>query len=55
MGSADSFERQFLKVLSKVYQHIERNEARLAEQDRKDVIKLEWQQVALVVDRYAVV
>lgn len=52
MGSAESFERQFLRVLNKVYVHIERSEARLAEQDRKDVIKLEWQQVALVIDRY---
>lgn len=47
----DNFERQFLRVLNKVYQHIERTEARLADQDRKDVIKLEWQQVALVIDR----
>jgi len=49
----DNFERQFLRVLNKVYQTIERNEVRLAEQDRKDAIKLEWQQVALVIDRWA--
>ena len=49
---ADStFERQFVRVLHKVYQTIEKNEMRLAEQDRRDHIKLEWQQVALVVDR----
>ena len=47
----DNFERQFLRVLNKVYQTIERNDARLAEQDRRDAIKLEWQQVALVIDR----
>ena len=49
---ADSaFEKQFVRVLHKVYQTIEKNEMRLAEQDRRDHIKLEWQQVALVVDR----
>ena len=50
-GSADNFERQFLRVLHKVYQTIEKNEMRLAEQDRRDHIRLEWQQIALVVDR----
>ncbi|GAB1597993.1 neuronal acetylcholine receptor subunit alpha-10 isoform X2 [Argonauta hians] len=49
--SSDDFERQFKRVLTKVYQTIERNEIRLAEQDRRDVIKLEWQQVAQIVDR----
>lgn len=52
MTPGDNFERQFLRVLNKVYQHIERSEARLADQDRKDVIKLEWQQVALIIDRW---
>lgn len=47
----ENFERQFLRVLNKVYQHIERNEVRLADQDHKDAIKIEWQQVALVIDR----
>lgn len=47
----DLFERQFIKVLNKVYQTIEKNEIRLAEQDRRDTVRLEWQQVALVVDR----
>lgn len=51
-SSTNNFERQFLRVLNKVYQNIERNEIRLAEQDRKDAIKLEWQQVALVIDRF---
>ena len=45
------FERQFLRTLNKVHQTIEKNEFRLAEQDRKDSIKRDWQQVALVVDR----
>ena len=47
----DNFERQFLRVLHKVYQTIEKNEMRLAEQDRRDQIRLEWQQIALIVDR----
>jgi hypothetical protein len=50
-SSIDDFEKQFLRVLQKVYQTIEKNEMRLADQDRRDAIKLEWQQVALVVDR----
>ena len=53
--AADNFERQFLKVLHKVYQTIEKNEMRLAEQDRRDAIRLEWQQVAMVVDRVLLV
>ncbi|KAG7175595.1 putative nicotinic acetylcholine receptor alpha 10-like [Homarus americanus] len=44
----DTFERHFIRVLNKVYQTIEKNEIRLAEQDRRDTIKLEWQQVALI-------
>ena len=47
----DLFERQFMRVLNKVYLTIERNDQRLAEQDRRDAIKLEWQQMALVLDR----
>ena len=49
--SADNAEQQFMKVLQKVYQTIERNEIRLQENDRKDIIKHEWQQLALVIDR----
>lgn len=49
--SADNAEQQFMKVLQKVYQTIERNEIRLQENDRKDIIKQEWQQLALVIDR----
>lgn len=48
----ENFEIQFLKVLEKVHQTIEKNEIRTAEQDRKDKIKLEWQQVALIIDRF---
>lgn len=34
-----------------MYQTIEKNEMRLEDQDRKDAIKNEWQQLALVIDR----
>ncbi|XP_043197753.1 neuronal acetylcholine receptor subunit alpha-10-like [Amphibalanus amphitrite] len=50
--SLDLFEHQFMRVLNKVYHTIERNDQRLAEQDRRDAIKLEWQQMALVLDRF---
>ena len=49
--SADNCEQQFMKVLKKVYQTIERNEIRLQEQDRKDLLKQEWHQLTLVIDR----
>uniref|UniRef100_A0A914W783 Uncharacterized protein n=1 Tax=Plectus sambesii TaxID=2011161 RepID=A0A914W783_9BILA len=48
----DEFEMQFLRVLNRVHGAIERNEIRLNEGDRRDAIKLEWQQVALVLDRF---
>lgn len=46
-----AFEIYFSRVLQKVYQTIERNDIRLAEQDKKEGIKLEWQQVAQITDR----
>lgn len=52
LQSLDNLERQIMRVLNRLYQTIERNEMRLTEQERKDVIKLEWQQVALVIDRF---
>uniref|UniRef100_A0A915EGV3 Uncharacterized protein n=1 Tax=Ditylenchus dipsaci TaxID=166011 RepID=A0A915EGV3_9BILA len=48
----DVFESEFLRVLAKVHATIERNEMRLAEKDRRNAMKLEWQQVALVLDRF---
>ncbi|XP_060066981.1 neuronal acetylcholine receptor subunit alpha-10-like [Ylistrum balloti] len=51
VANSEYCERQFVRVLQKVNWTIERNEMRLADQDRKDFIKLEWQQVALVIDR----
>ena len=51
MGGSEVFESQFSRVLQKVYQTIERNEMRVLEQDKRDAIKLEWQQVAQIADR----
>ena len=45
------FERQFYATLRQISRTIELNELRLEEAERRDVIKSEWQEVALVVDR----
>lgn len=50
-----SFERCFLRMLDRVHRTIEKSEFRLAEQERRDAIKREWQLVALVVDRVLLV
>ncbi|PVD30574.1 hypothetical protein C0Q70_09842 [Pomacea canaliculata] len=55
LGQGDPFELQFSRVLQRVNQTIERNEIRLMEQDKREVIKLEWQQVALIADRVLLV
>ncbi|XP_066949049.1 neuronal acetylcholine receptor subunit alpha-10-like isoform X1 [Macrobrachium rosenbergii] len=52
VGQPSDFEYQFLRVLNKVYQTIEKNEMRLGEHDRKEATRVEWQQVALVCDRF---
>ncbi|XP_045170379.1 neuronal acetylcholine receptor subunit alpha-10-like [Mercenaria mercenaria] len=49
--SDDNFERFFIHVLTKLNSTIELNEKRLADQDERERIKLEWQHVARVVDR----
>lgn len=54
-GGNDSTEKQFMRVLQKVYQTIEKNEMRLADQDRRDTIRQEWQQLALIIDRLLLV
>ncbi|CAI5446146.1 unnamed protein product [Caenorhabditis angaria] len=51
----DEFEREFLRVMSMVHGIIERNEMRVAERDKRDAIALEWQQVAMVLDRFLLV
>ncbi|XP_064472000.1 neuronal acetylcholine receptor subunit alpha-10-like [Ornithodoros turicata] len=50
-SSSDEFEKQFLRVLAKVYDTIEKNEHRTAERDRRDTIRSDWHQVAVVCDR----
>jgi hypothetical protein len=47
----DKFEHQFRHVLQKVCSTIENNERRQNEQDRRDVVKAEWQEIAQIVDR----
>lgn len=50
--STDEFERQFLRVLNKVYETIEKNEMRIADQERRELARTEWHQVSLVCDRF---
>ncbi|MFH4973495.1 hypothetical protein AB6A40_000204 [Gnathostoma spinigerum] len=51
-NNSDKFENEFLNVLHSVHATIARNEMRLAEKDRRHAANLEWQQVALVLDRF---
>ncbi|CAN7941453.1 unnamed protein product, partial [Ixodes pacificus] len=50
--SSDEFEKQFVRVLAKVYETIEKSEVRVAERDRRDALRTEWHQVAAVCDRF---
>uniref|UniRef100_A0A914I1M8 Uncharacterized protein n=1 Tax=Globodera rostochiensis TaxID=31243 RepID=A0A914I1M8_GLORO len=50
-----SFESEFIGVIGRLQEVIERNELRLMEKDRRNAEKLEWQQVALVLDRFFLV
>ena len=47
----ERLDAQFTKVLQSISESINQNEMRLVEQDRRDAVKLQWQQVAVVVDR----
>ncbi|XP_061185601.1 neuronal acetylcholine receptor subunit alpha-10-like [Saccostrea echinata] len=49
--AASTLELNFSKVLSKVCHTIDNNESRQREQDVRDSVRYEWQQLALVVDR----
>ncbi|CAL7938368.1 unnamed protein product [Xylocopa violacea] len=51
LGKEGGLEAQWLRVLGRVHATIERNEKRLAEQDRRERMELDWKQVALVSDR----
>ncbi|XP_037091004.1 neuronal acetylcholine receptor subunit alpha-7-like [Pollicipes pollicipes] len=48
---SEDFERNFVRVLNRIYQTIERNELRLEDQERREATRQEWQQVAVVCDR----
>ena len=49
--SGGAYEQRLSQLLTRVSDAIERNEARLSDQDRREAIQLEWKQVALVCDR----
>ena len=51
MSSSTKLDSHFSMVLQTISESIAQNEMRLIEQDRRDAIKLQWQQVAVVVDR----
>ncbi|XP_076394950.1 neuronal acetylcholine receptor subunit alpha-10 isoform X3 [Megachile rotundata] len=51
LGKEGGLEAQWSRVLGRVHATIERNEKRLAEQDRRERMELDWKQVALVSDR----
>lgn len=48
----DKRESQMIEIMNRVLETMEKNEKRMEDVDKKDVIKLEWQQAALIVDRY---
>ncbi|XP_048516574.1 neuronal acetylcholine receptor subunit alpha-10 isoform X1 [Dendroctonus ponderosae] len=45
------FEKQVMRVLNRVHLHIERTELRICDQERKELIELEWKQTSIVLDR----
>jgi hypothetical protein len=51
----DPCQKEFMKILHRINKTIDRNDLRMAEQDRRDVIRVEWQQLALVIDRLLLV
>ncbi|WAQ93767.1 ACH10-like protein [Mya arenaria] len=50
-NSIENVETFFMRVLTRVNATIEMNEKRIAEQDYRERIKLEWQHVARIIDR----
>ncbi|XP_015919784.1 neuronal acetylcholine receptor subunit alpha-10-like [Parasteatoda tepidariorum] len=53
--SSEEFERRFLRVLDRVHETLERNEARDMENENKEAAKDEWRRVAQVTDRLLLV
>ncbi|CAL8102703.1 unnamed protein product [Orchesella dallaii] len=45
------WQRRLLYLLYRINETLEKNENRMDDQERKDLLKLEWQQAALVIDR----
>ncbi|PAV57982.1 hypothetical protein WR25_04425 [Diploscapter pachys] len=54
-GGVDPFEAEFLRVMATINGMIERNELRVAEMDKRDARRLEWEQVAMVLDRFLLI
>lgn len=48
----DTRDGQILEIMNRVLETMEKSERRMEDMDEKDVIKLEWQQAALIVDRW---
>lgn len=48
---SELFEKQVMRVLTRVHLHIDRTDLRTTEQERKELIELEWKQVSIVLDR----
>lgn len=47
----DAFENQIIRILNKVHASIDRNEQRLTEQERRELMEMEWKQTSIVLDR----
>ncbi|XP_017770382.1 PREDICTED: neuronal acetylcholine receptor subunit alpha-10-like [Nicrophorus vespilloides] len=47
----DAFENQIIRILNKVHTSIDRNELRLTEQERRELIEMEWKQTSIILDR----
>ncbi len=45
------WQRQLLSLLYRINETLDKNEDRMDDHERKDILKLEWQQAALVIDR----
>ncbi|ODM94120.1 Neuronal acetylcholine receptor subunit alpha-10 [Orchesella cincta] len=46
------WQRRLLYLLYRINETLEKNEDRMDDQERKDLLKLEWQQAALVIDSF---
>lgn len=48
---SDMFENQIIRILNKVHASIDRNEQRLTDQERRELMEMEWKQASIVLDR----